>query len=79
MKTIISKWGHSLALRIPSAFAHEIDAVEGTEVDISVSRGKLVVSPARRRYAIEDLVNAITPENTHAETEWGRPRGGEVW
>jgi antitoxin MazE len=79
MKTTVAKWGNSLALRIPAAFAREIDAVEGSEMELSVLRGRLIVAPARRTYALEDLIDGITAENLHQEIEWGKPRGGEVW
>jgi antitoxin MazE len=79
MKTVVAKWGNSLALRIPTAFAREIDATEGTEVELSVTRGKLVVAPARRTYVLEDLIDGITPKNLHAETGWGKARGRETW
>jgi len=26
-----------------------------------------------------ELVNQITPENRHKETDWGKPKGREVW
>jgi antitoxin MazE len=32
----------------------------------------------RRRYCLEDLINAITDENRHPEIEWGPPVGNEV-
>jgi antitoxin MazE len=79
MKTRISKWGNSLGVRIPKAFATEAGLDDGTRVDISVSAGRIVVTPIGREYELEELVEGITPENRHTETDWGRPAGGEVW
>jgi antitoxin MazE len=79
MKTQLAKWGNSLALRIPSAFAEEIRVAEGTEVDVAVSRGRLVITPAARTYSLEELVDGITAENRHDETDWGGAVGREVW
>lgn len=79
MNTQIAKWGHSLAVRIPKAFAREAKLEEGTEVDIAVSDGRLVISPARPRYSLEDLVEQITPDNRHDETDWGDRVGREAW
>ncbi len=28
---------------------------------------------------LQDLVGQITPENRHEETDWGKPKGKEVW
>ena len=71
-----------MALRIPSAFAKEIGAAEGQPVDMTIKNGALVVKVSvgnGRRYALEALVDAITEENRHGETDWGPPRGNEVW
>jgi antitoxin MazE len=84
MKIRFAKWGNSLAVRIPAAFAKEIGASEGKRAEITVENGALVIRPAtrrnkRRRYTLEDLVRGMTKENVHPETEWGPPRGKEVW
>ena len=41
----ISKWGNSLALRIPAPFAQETGIESGTEVDLALEDGKLVITP----------------------------------
>ena len=78
MKTRISKWGNSLAVRIPKAFSAEARLEEGTEVDITVAGGRIVLTPVVREYALDDLVAGITSENRHSETGWGNPVGNEV-
>lgn len=83
MKIEFLKWGNSLALRVPKAFAQEVGASEGRRADLTVKDGALVVKVARpkgrRRYSLEQLVDAITPENRHGEADWGPPRGNEAW
>jgi antitoxin MazE len=84
MKIAFLKWGNSLALRIPKAFAQEIGATVGKAANMEVREGKLVVEIAkskrrRRRYVLEQLVAGIRPENRHRELEWGPPVGNEVW
>ena len=84
MKIAFLKWGNSLALRIPKAFAQEIGATVGKAANMEVRDGKLVVEIAkskrrRRRYTLEQLVAGIRPENRHSELEWGPPVGNEVW
>ena len=79
MQTRIQKWGNSLALRIPRSFAQEAGVEAGSEVDLSVQDGDLVVRPARRRsYHLSDLLRQVTPENLHAEVETGRRVGKEI-
>lgn len=83
MKVEFLKWGNSLALRVPKAFAQEIGANVGKAANMEVRDGKLVVEIARpkrrRRYTLERLVADIKPENRHHELEWGPPVGNEVW
>ena len=80
MATQVGKWGHSLALRIPRAYAAEAQLEEGTPVELRVVDGSLIVTPARRpRYSLDELLACITPENCHHETDWGAPTGREVW
>jgi antitoxin MazE len=84
MRVEFLKWGNSLALRVPKAFAQEIGAVVGKAANMEVRDGKLVVEiakPKRRRrgYTLEQLVAGISPENRHSELEWGPPVGNEVW
>ena len=35
MTTQVGKWGNSLAVRIPGAFAKELDLAEGAEVEVT--------------------------------------------
>ena len=57
MKTEFLKWGNSLALRVPSAFAKELGAVEGKRAEMTIENGALVVKVVkprkRRRYDLE--------------------------
>ena len=84
MKVEFLKWGNSLALRVPKAFAQEIGAVVGKAANMEVRDGKLVVEIAkptkrrRRRYTLEQLVDGISPQNRHRELELGPPVGDEV-
>ena len=70
MKVAFQKWGNSLALRVPKAFADEIGASAGKAAEMTVSNGKLVIEIARsprrkRRYTLDKLVAGITPDNRH--------------
>jgi antitoxin MazE len=80
MKTAVQKWGNSLAIRIPRAFAHETRLGNGTEVDLELKAGTLVIRRARNnRYRLSDLLAQVRKTNKHGETEWGGPAGREVW
>ena len=80
MQTRIQKWGNSLGLRIPRSFAQEAGVSAGSQVDLSVRDGDLVVKPERRRtYRLGDLLRRVTADNLHGEVDTGRPVGREVW
>ena len=76
----ISKWGNSLAVRIPAVFAETVGLEEGTVVDVKVRAGRLIIVPtSSRRYELHDLIEQITPENSHELIDWGKPVGKENW
>ncbi|MEG3958161.1 AbrB/MazE/SpoVT family DNA-binding domain-containing protein [Microcoleus sp. herbarium2] len=80
MVATIAKWGNSLAIRIPQNLAKEINLAEGSEVKLVLIDGKLTIEPiVRRRYSLEELIDAMTPENVHTEIDTGVAVGNEVW
>ncbi len=80
MQTRIQKWGNSLGLRIPKSFAEEAGVEAGSEVDLSLEDGELVIRPKRvPKYDLTVLLRRVTAENVHTEVESGQPVGREVW
>jgi antitoxin MazE len=79
MSAIVVKWGNSLAIRIPENLAKKIHLAEGTELDLSVVDGTLVITPrSRKRYSLDELIEGITPENLHTEIDSRIAVGNEV-
>lgn len=78
MQTRVSQWGNSLAVRIPSTCAKDLELCEGMELTVSVVDGGLLLRPEPRRFTLDELVARITPENVHGETDWGRDEGRET-
>lgn len=80
MRSRVQKWGNSLGLRIPKVFATDTELVAGSEVEIEVDDGRLVITKvAKPSYRLEDLLTGITPENLHETVDWGEPVGVEAW
>jgi len=80
MKTRVQKWGNSLALRIPKAFADEAGFSENTAVELSLGAGGLVVRPvAPRAPSLEELLRGVTDDNIPGEWDTGPATGKEVW
>ncbi len=80
MRIRVQKWGNSLALRIPKAFASEVGVGRETEVEVTLQEGRIVVSPVRSPdITLAQLLDGITPENLHDEMETGPATGREAW
>ena len=83
MESILRKWGNSIGLRIPTGLLAELQLSENSAVDLSVEDGRLIVAPRRQKrkwkYSLEELLEGVTTENIHTETDWGAPSGKEVW
>jgi antitoxin MazE len=77
-ETTVSKWGNSLAVRIPLAIAKQAGLSEGDCVALALdSHGGIVLRPTWRRYELSELVARITPRNRRRETNWGEAQGEE--
>ena len=78
--THVSKWGNSLAVRIPRAIVTEARLAEGDRISFDLAGdGSIVLRSRRRKYSLNQLVAAIKPGNRRHETDWGAPKGKEVW
>lgn len=78
MQSKVSRWGNSLALRIPKRFAEEANLSCDSKVDISIEAGALVIRSVRK-YTLEELLDGTTPESLHDEIDYGPAVGAEVW
>jgi len=80
METVIKKWGNSPALRLSASVMKEAQLMLDQKVSVKVQRGKIVIEPtSRKAYKLEELVAGITSANSHAEVDFGKPVGKEVW
>lgn len=80
MQTRVQRWGNSLALRIPRVFAESAKLKDNTVVEISLVGEKIVIVLARPpKPNLKTLLSKITPDNIHAEIDFGAPVGNETW
>ena len=80
MRTKVVKWGNSLGLRIPKSFAEDVRITDGTEVDLNLVDGELVIRVAPPPAAtLADLLAGITDDNLPDEIDTGDAVGGELW
>lgn len=80
MKTAIQKWGKSLAVRIPHAFAAKTHLHNGTEIDLKLQSGRQVITSREKKlHDLRSLLAQVRKSDRHAEMDWGGPVGGETW
>ncbi len=80
MRARVQKWGNSLAVRIPKAFAEEMHIGPEAPVELSLVEGALVVSPATgSEPTLAELLAGVTESNLHREVDMGPPVGHEIW
>ena len=80
MRTRVQKWGNSLALRIPKSFATEVGLQRETSVEVSLTDGKLVITPITKpKLTLKQLLAKVTKENLHHEVDAGSAVGNEAW
>jgi len=80
MKSHIQKWGNSLSIRIPKAFANEVGLRQDDVVELSLIEGRLIITPASKSpFSLDELLIGITADNVHGEVDMGLAEGLEVW
>lgn len=79
MSQAIVKWGNSLAFRIPSAIAKQMEIEEGAEVEFRIEGKQLIVERADEMpsFTDRDLVRALKRAKKQ-QIDLGRPRGNEI-
>ena len=75
----VQKWGNSLAVRIPSVMAGLLKVADGSEVDLMVRDGELVVRPVQNQeLSLRNLLKDCKPSQLHGEVDFGEDVGREV-
>ena len=75
----VSMWGNSLGIRLPQAIVQQVELHEGALVNISTENNKIILTPARPKYTLDELLKDVTPQMQHDELDWGEPAGEEKW
>ena len=76
-RTRVSRWGASLAIRIPKPVAEQWGVREGAVIELVTRRDEVILR--KRRYDLEELVAGITADNRHGEADWGAAEGVDEW
>jgi len=83
MELKIQKWGNSAAVRLPSALLRQINASVGGSLNADVRPDGVLLTPARRKYSLSDLVAQCDAKKPIPAdlVAWGevKPVGREAW
>lgn len=75
--TRVSKWGSSLAVRIPKVIAEEWGVKEGTKIEMS--RDANGINLRKPEYDLDEMIASIDPDDLPPYLWDDQPRGKEVW
>jgi len=80
MRVVVKKWGNSASVRIPAAIMEAASLSLDDIVDVREEGGHIVIEPVRQSgYDLAQLLAGITPENLHAEADFGPALGKEAF
>ncbi len=81
MNMYVRRWGNSAAVRIPAAMLDAAGLKPDDQVEVREENGRIVIEKAAipETPTLEELIEGITPENLHEESDWGSPVGKEFW
>jgi antitoxin MazE len=66
MPAVLSRWGNSLAIRLPTNILEKTNFQEGDQLDVRVSRsGRITLEAVVKSPDFGVLYDAITPENRY--------------
>jgi antitoxin MazE len=71
----LTKWGNSLALRIPQSIAAQLGVRENSNVSLELEGDRLVIT---RGQTLDEMLAQVTNKNKHELAELGAPRGKEM-
>jgi len=60
-----------VGVRIPKDIAARTGLCEGARVEVQAEGDRIIITPARRRYVLADLLTGMTPETMREAFELG--------
>lgn len=79
MQAIIQKWGNSLAIRIPKAFAKETHIENNSMVDLNLKDNHIIISliDEPEDISLSSMLSEINDGNIHSAIDFGKSVGKE--
>lgn len=77
MQVQLARWGNSLGVRIPKDIAAAAGLSDGDKVEMIAQGHEIVITSAKPRYRLEELLTGITPAAMREAFDWGEDAGRE--
>jgi len=74
----VSRWGNSLAFRIPQDVVDHLNLTDGGHISVEVRGNSFTVRPLRKKWTEAELLQGVTPDIVGGEVNWGGPIGKEA-
>jgi antitoxin MazE len=74
----ISAWGNSHGVRLPRDVLEAAGIEPDADVTIRAEPGRILITPARRKPTLDELLARMKPGAPAEEIDYGPPRGREV-
>ena len=73
--------GGSVSVTLPRQMLRTLGLAVGASVAVTLEDGRLVLSPARPRYSLAELLKGMKPGDMPAAPGWGdaQSKGREAW
>ena len=78
MTVTISRWGNSLAVRLPKDALDAAHLHEGDLLEVNAEGSTITLTLQDAPASLDELIGRITPENLHAAA-FDIPVGAELW
>jgi antitoxin MazE len=73
----LQKWGNGVGLRSAKSLLAKHGFGAGTDIDVCVENGGLVIRAVRHRTTLDELRDQCRPENRPEPVDWGPNVGRE--
>lgn len=74
----ISAWGNSHGVRLPRDVLEKAGIAPDSDVAISAEPGRILITPAKRKPTLDELLARIKPGSATEEMDCDPPTGREV-
>jgi antitoxin MazE len=76
--TRVSAWGNSHGVRLSREVLEQAGIEPEADVSITAEPGRILITPAKRKPTLDELLARMPGSSTPEEVDYGPPRGREV-